>query len=289
MSDAQPVSPDNQTITNATPADQLAINRFLAQNHLVHRHLDWFSPTEWIGGQPFLIEKHQQQIRSILLAAPEVEQATWVRLFGVSDAELLSDAWKRLLSKAIAMLTPMGISNLCALGSSDWFISLLLQSGFNHINDIVVLQTRAVSPPRITIHTEVEIRPMRVDDLPRVAQIDHSAFEPPWQNALAGLTNAFNQRGIDTVAVKHGKIVGYQISTCLGSHGHLARLAVDPQQQGQHIASALVTDLLEQLNRDNIRHVTVNTQADNAPSLAVYYKFGFHSTGERIPVYQLEI
>ncbi|MFU8826751.1 MAG: hypothetical protein ACNA70_04585, partial [Brevefilum sp.] len=78
MPDVQSASPDNPIITNATPVDQLAINRFLARNHLVHRHLDWFSPAEWVGHQPFLLEKQQQKIQSILLAAPEVKQATWV-------------------------------------------------------------------------------------------------------------------------------------------------------------------------------------------------------------------
>jgi len=289
MPDVQSASPDNPIITNATPVDQLGINRFLARNHLVHRHLDWFSPAEWVGHQPFLLEKQLQKIQSILLAAPEVKQATWVRLFGVRDADLLSTAWNRLLCKAIAMLTTMGISKLCALGSSDWFISLLRQSGFGCINEIVVLEARNRNAPRPAIRSQAEIRPMQIEDLPLVAQIDHVAFEPLWQNALAGLKNALSQRGISTVAVLHEKIVGYQISTCLGSHGHLARLAVDPQQQGQHIASALVADLLDRFNQEDILYVTVNTQADNSPSLKVYQRFGFQSTGERIPVYLRKI
>jgi ribosomal protein S18 acetylase RimI-like enzyme len=35
--------------------------------------------------------------------------------------------------------------------------------------------------------------------------------------------------------------------------------------------------------------LTVNTQSDNAASLALYRKTGFHETGERYPVYQLPV
>jgi ribosomal protein S18 acetylase RimI-like enzyme len=36
-------------------------------------------------------------------------------------------------------------------------------------------------------------------------------------------------------------------------------------------------------------HLTVNTQADNAASLALYHKLGFRRTGEQFPVYTLQV
>jgi ribosomal protein S18 acetylase RimI-like enzyme len=36
-------------------------------------------------------------------------------------------------------------------------------------------------------------------------------------------------------------------------------------------------------------HLTVNTQSDNSASLALYRKIGFRETGERYPVYQLQV
>jgi hypothetical protein len=35
--------------------------------------------------------------------------------------------------------------------------------------------------------------------------------------------------------------------------------------------------------------LTVNTQSDNASSLALYKKTGFLETGERYPVYELQV
>jgi len=46
-------------------------------------------------------------------------------------------------------------------------------------------------------------------------------------------------------------------------------------------------DLVQQAERQRMPRLTVNTQGDNAPSLALYQKAGFRSTGECYPVFQL--
>jgi len=130
---------------------------------------------------------------------------------------------------------------------------------------------------------------MDFTDLPVVEEIDRLAFPPLWQNSLSGLTKAFNQTGISTVAIKDGEIVGYQISTAMTIYGHLARLAVHPECQREGIAYTLVYDLLKRFDQRGFWRVTVNTQSDNRASLRLYEKFGFERTSEEIPVYSLRI
>jgi ribosomal protein S18 acetylase RimI-like enzyme len=67
--------------------------------------------------------------------------------------------------------------------------------------------------------------------------------------------------------------------------GHLARLAVRNEAQGRGVGSALVRDLIQRLISKNRQRITVNTQADNAASLALYQKLGFVRTGEQYPVF----
>lgn len=286
MSNNQPISPQKHTIVNATPEDQLEIIRLLNQENLIHQHLDWCSPVDWLGQQPFLVEKLAYQIQAVLLAAPEVQDATWVRLFCVKNSVLIQEVWARLLDRAITMLRNMGINHIAALSLNDGFTDLLHNSGFTHVNNILVLEWERNNLPLTGMAPHVEIRAMRSEDLPEVMKIDHSAFRPLWQNSLDSLRKAFRQPGINTVACIQGEIVGYQISTNLTIHGHLARLAVHETYQGQQIASALVDDLLHRFSRAGVWRVTVNTQADNTPSLAVYKKFGFQTTDENIPVFQ---
>ena len=130
---------------------------------------------------------------------------------------------------------------------------------------------------------------MHLIDLAAIEAIDQAAFPSLWQNSLAGLTKAFHQPGISTVAVKGDSIVGYQISTAMTIYGHLARLAVEPDEQRQGIAYALVYDLLKQFEHRGFWRVTVNTQSDNRASLRLYQKFGFVRTKEEIKVYELQL
>jgi ribosomal protein S18 acetylase RimI-like enzyme len=197
--------------------------------------------------------------------------------------------WERLFAKAASWLVAANIQKIASLSNSDWFTQLLRHSGFTHQDDVVVLEWNGDHPTTSSRNPGVEIRPMRADDLPEIFQIDQSAFAPLWQNSLASLTKAFNQPGISTVALSQDQIVGYQISTTITIHGHLARLAVHPNHQGQKVASALVDDLFSQFVRQGVWRATVNTQADNKPSLAVYQKFGFQRTQDNIPVFQRDL
>ena len=286
MPDVQPPPRQNRTLLNATQEERHDIDQFLSQDNLIHRHLDWIGPLDWIDQRPFLVEKQAHQIQAILMAAPEVPGATWIRLFGVKKSLPTHKVWDRLLAHTTAMLMNMEVSQLAALGLTDWFTNLLHDAGFAQINDIRVLEWKSHPLPAPAMQPDVHIRPMGTEDLPEVVKIDHLAFSPLWQNSIDSLTKAFHQPGISTVATKGGELIGYQISSNLTIHGHLARLAVHPAYQRQKIASALVEDLLQQFTRLGIWHVTVNTQADNTPSLGIYRKFGFQTSQEDFPVYQ---
>lgn len=285
MSDAQPTSPSNRAITKAAVEQRLEISRFLKQNNLTHRHLEWFDPLDWLGEQPYLIERLNNHIQAIMLTAPEVEDSTWVRLFSTSKDLVLEEVWERLLAKTIVMLREMNITQLAALGFSDWFTNLLLNANFKQQNSIVVLEWKGHPPTKTIFKPETKIRQMRYEDLPAIEHIDQLAFSSLWQNKQNSLTKAFKQPGHCSVAIQCDEIVGYQISTAVTIQGHLARLAVHPDHQQKKIASALVLDLLKEFSRQGIWRVTVNTQTDNVPSLALYLKFGFKRTQETIPVF----
>jgi len=136
---------------------------------------------------------------------------------------------------------------------------------------------------------DVFVRPMLQSDLPIVAEVDATAFDPLWQNSFSALQQAYPQAAMATVAEADGQVIGYQISTRNSLGVHLARLAVRPDVQGGGVGRALVLDLIQKAAQNGFSRLTVNTQSDNAASLALYQKAGFHETGERYPVYQLQV
>jgi ribosomal protein S18 acetylase RimI-like enzyme len=126
---------------------------------------------------------------------------------------------------------------------------------------------------------------MNFDDLRAVEAVDWQAFDPLWRNSISSIELAYKQHAVATVAEDDDQLLGFQISTASPMGGHLARLAVSPQAQGKGIGYALVRDALDQFERRGALRVTVNTQAENTVSLALYEKAGFQPTGETYPVY----
>ncbi len=280
-------SSEFNNIKEATPENYEQIARFLNQNNQIHRHLDWFGTLDWLGYQPYLLLMGNNEIQAVLCATPEIDISAWVRTFVVKKNISLEKSWQHLITKAIQNLREKGVKQLAALALHNWFEGLLLQSGFNNRQNIIVLEWGGKFPPKKKINSNIFIRPMHMDDLSAVQKVDKLSFSPLWQNSLAGLSKAYDQPGISTVAVDNDEIIGYQISTSMTIYGHLARLAVNPNYQRMGIAYSLVYDLLRQFEQQGFWRVTVNTQSDNYPSLGLYKQFGFKRTGEEIPVYEL--
>lgn len=282
-------SPNDSAIIEATSDHYKALANFYNQNVKTHRHLDWFSTLDWIGSQPYLIETKEEEIQAVLCTVPENEDSAWIRVFGTRKMADEADCWDRLLPIASNRLRELGVKQLAALVLRPWFETMLQKAGFNNHQNIVVLEWAGKLPPKAPHNSQIILRPMHNIDLPVVEEIDKAAFPSLWQNSLLGLTKAFQQPGISTVAIKDDEIIGYQISTAMTIYGHLARLAVKPEEQHQGIAYALVYDLLKQFEQRGFWRVTVNTQSDNKASLHLYKKFGFVRTKEEIKVYELAL
>jgi len=253
---------------------------------LVHRHLDWRPPLEWIGHTPFLVLEEDSRLVAALACPPDPSSVVWLRLFVAYDEEYLVKAWTQLWSTALEMLPPEPNLLIAAIPLQNWFLQLLESSNFHPTTDVVMLIWDSGEIPPKHPSTEISIRPMTVDDLTQVEILDKSSFGDLWHNSRTSLEYAFNQAAIATIADFDGDVVGYQISTAMQMGGHLARLATHPRYQRQGIGFAILRDLLIQFKHRGASRITVNTQEDNLASIALYENAGFMRTGETYPVYQ---
>jgi len=276
----------------ANSADQHQIADLIQNGDFVHRHLDWRNPLEWIGAPPYLVleqktkDAHYRHTAAAFACPPDPPQVAWIRLFAISSGLILQEAWNSLWPAAQVELSRNGICRVAIIAMKDWLPGLLLDSGFDFRQDIVILERPEemlaceARPPR------VRIRLMTMGDLTAVEAVDAAAFNALWHNSLAALSRAYQQAVLATVAESEQGVIGYQISTRNTLGAHLSRLAVRPEAQGQGVGHALVADLIRSLARHGASRLTVNTQSDNATSLALYRKLGFVQTGERYPVFE---
>lgn len=276
-------------VRSAVPADQHKIaDLILVENH-VHRHLDWRAPLDWLGQAPYWVIEQGGRITGALACAPDPEPIAWIRLFAHASHFAPNEAWGLLWEPAQGELKRMGHMTAAAIAIQGWLDPVLMEAGFGPAGHIVLLERNDL--PRPAYHTPpgVQVRSMSSEDLPAVTEVDEAAFEPLWRNSQEALGRAYALAAYASVAEDASGMIGYQLSTG-GEFGlHLARLAVRPQTQRRGIGAALVGDLLAKAPQGMAGRVTVNTQADNAASLALYYRLGFRRTGERYPVYKLEV
>jgi [ribosomal protein S18]-alanine N-acetyltransferase len=273
----------------AVLSDQRGIANLIHFSPNIHRHLDWRNPVDWIGSPPFFVIEIKDQIVAALGCPPDPPAVAWLRLFVNSGVITLHDSWKFLWEKASTELIGKGPLVVAAIALHDWLSKLLLSSGFGTNQSIVMLERDAAPLEKANLPDGITIRAMQRYDLPQVAKLDASAFEHLWQNSLSDLERAFPQSLLATVAEMDGKPIGYQISTRNPIGVHLARLAVHPALQGHGVGYSLLADLILKAGQRGLSHLTVNTQSDNPASLALYKRMGFHETGDRYAVFQINI
>ena len=278
----------NTFVRPADLSDHQQLSNLIFFENRLHRHLDWRSPLEWLGAPFYWALDDGGHIAAALACPPEREGIAWVRLFVFSGRWSAENAWGMLWPAAREEIARTGGAKVAAIAIQPWFQNLLAGSGFENLQQIVLLEWR-YQPTAARETAGIHIRKMTEVDLPEVEKTDAASFDPLWQNPLETLRRAYAQALYATVAENENGIIGYQISTGGGQRAHLARLAVHPAIQGKGSGRALLNDLFGFLTSMGISRLSVNTQSDNQASLSLYQRMGFARTGEQYPVYTFNI
>ncbi len=205
----------------------------------------------------------------------------------VYSPRVLETAWQALWPVAKSQISENSAAIVAALPIDSWLSGLLERHGFHRTNHVVSLMWKNQQPLSKVELAGCSVRAARPGDLEKISEVDAAAFDRLWQQPLEDLELAYEQAAFATVIEARDTIAGYQISTASSMGGHLARLAVHPDFQNKGYGKMLLVDLQERFQRRGARWLTVNTQKDNAASLALYDWAGFRLTGESYPVYEL--
>lgn len=155
-------------------------------------------------------------------------------------------------------------------------------AGLEPIEDIIVYELGRLpdATEAIAQRPDVNIEVVNVYDPQQRSQLlrlDHRAFPWLWWNTAGEFENYAAVPGVEIVMVRldGGPPVGYIGTTSLGSWGHLDRIAVDPDFQGQGFGRWLLDLSIERLKSNGARRVALSTQASNVVSRALYESVGF--------------
>ena len=283
------LNPLNLAVRPAQLSDYHRIANLIHFEGHTHRNLEWRSPLDWLGAQPFFLAEKGGQVVGAMACPPDPADIAWMRLFSCAIYLPEDQVWDALWSAVRQQISEThSVSRLVSLPLNGWFEALLVKSNFSVTHSVVMLRidltqrtVASVSPLE-----GVTLRLMNTNDLPAVQAVDEAAFTPIWQNSLTTLEIAFRLADMATVAEKDGEIIAYQITSKSESRVHLARLAVHPRYQGRRIGKSMLIDVVSQYQRRGFNELTVNTQNNNLNSLNLYQNVGFILTGEEYPVYE---
>jgi ribosomal protein S18 acetylase RimI-like enzyme len=274
----------NLRVRRAVAEDQQQIANLMFYEANIHRHLDWRTPIDWLGSPNYWVLDDGSRISGVLACPEDPARVAWIRLFGYLTHLSAAEAWRPLWEMVRATAVEQEQTQIAAIVIKHWFQNLLLSSGFELKQSIVLLELRGENFHSFPMPQDMTIRLMRDEDLKAVAQLDLEAFGHFWHNSFESLKRAKSQSSYATVAEDSSGLIGYQLSTGNPFGTHLARLGVKKEAQGRGVGTALVSELIHNLDPNRMARLSVNTQADNAASLALYKKIGFTLTGEHYPV-----
>jgi len=270
-------------LRSASPNDKRAIEILLNYKDRIHRHLDWRSPIDLLGEQPYFVIERDYAIQAALACPEDPPDVAWIRFFGTVPGMPLLKTWSQLFAQVLESFSRQP-EHIVSISIQTWYLRMLLDAGFSLHQTIVVLYLNTPAVMQVHSHEKLLISPMLESELEKVMAVDHTAFDPIWRYSLADLRSAYQNSDYATIARIGNRMIGYQISSANPLNAHLARLAVLPEMQGQQIGSALTLDMVKYFNKRGIGYITVNTQSDNTASLKLYRKLGFEMSNEKFPV-----
>jgi ribosomal-protein-alanine N-acetyltransferase len=249
----------------------------------VHMRIAPVSLQVKIKTAPGFLAEDQVGLRGFMLIEPQQPNTALIIAAGLRDTWGVRPYLDSLLPEIERAARTKNLSTLAHISYDDWLNDSLQEHDFEVCEWIVNFERYGTWPTQIVPMPAV-IRTAHLNDLPAILELDTLVFDQLWRKSAGNFSEALARAVSFVVAELDGQIVGYQWCEIYRKHAHLARLAVHPGYQGRGIGAQLLYQaIIDTLSR-GINLITLNTQEDNLRSHALYERFGFVRTEQRMPV-----
>lgn len=271
------------------PGDMQQLHRLIATDWRVQLRLAPAEIPAKIRSLPSFVAEDGVGVRGFLMFEPLPSKIGLIMAVGLRDTWRIEPFLNLLLPPVKQAAKAKELRALVYIGNAEWLVEPLQKRGFETREWIVAFERSGTDLPAEPIQTPATLRSVHFNDLPALLTLDDLAFEHIWHKSAGNFSEALARANSFTVAIVDERIVAYQWSELYGKHAHLTRLAVHPNYQGHGIGAQLlhraITDSLA-LGAD---WISLNTQENNLRSQALYERFGFVNTRQRVPVLWLDL
>ena len=123
------------------------------------------------------------------------------------------------------------------------------------------------------------LRPMQLDDLAQIAEIETAAYEFPWTRGI--FRDCFSAGYNAWVLARGARIIGYGILSVGMQEAHLLNLCIAPSEQGQGHGQRLLRRMLDLARWHEAQRVFLEVRPSNQRAVALYEHIGFNEIGRR--------
>lgn len=229
-------------------------------------------PPAWVAGELDAAARSALTEAGLIVLPPAacLRRAAWLAELG--RMRYAAGGWPGLDALAPEYLEPAG-------GGGDKAPQAGREGGGSALGDAA--SERALP---VTEILAVEIRPMRVEDLPAVLEIEARSLPRPWPPGALRHEIEANPQAAYFVARPRsdaGRVVGYAGLWMQVDEAHISMIAVDPRLQRRGVGEQLLLRLADHALAAGAERLTLEVRASNRAAQELYARYGFDVVGRR--------
>lgn len=129
------------------------------------------------------------------------------------------------------------------------------------------------------VRPDVQVRAMRMEDVPRIDALETASYEFPWS---AGVFSDCLKAGYPCWVLSTGRtIAGYGVLSMGAGEAHLLNLCIAADFRGCGLGRHLLGRLVEIARWNGAGRIFLEVRPSNPWAIALYQSAGFHEIGRR--------
>jgi ribosomal-protein-alanine N-acetyltransferase len=129
----------------------------------------------------------------------------------------------------------------------------------------------------------ITLRPMTMDDLPKVMAIERNAYQFPWSEGI--FRDCLHVGYCCWLIEKGGQVRGYGVMSVAAGEAHILNLCVQPAFQNQGLGGRVLRKLIDVARQHKAQTVFLEVRPSNEPAIRLYSGAGFNEIGMRKSYY----
>ncbi|KGK91972.1 alanine acetyltransferase [Desulfosporosinus sp. HMP52] len=125
------------------------------------------------------------------------------------------------------------------------------------------------------------IRPMLVEDIEAIMEIEIASFSTPWSVQAFKAELKDNEYARYSCLELNGKVIGYMGLWFILDEGHITNVAIAPNYRGQQWGEFLMRSVMSKMAAEGMERMTLEVRKSNSPAQSLYQRLGFTTAGVR--------